>query len=109
MARRLPPLSALRPFEAADQGLFFGRTAPHRTERKTFEAPALVDITREELRPAARPGDAPQFEQQVTQGTETVNENDEEGPIRVLLVDDHAVVRRGLRGRPGVVRRNARL
>jgi DNA-binding NarL/FixJ family response regulator/class 3 adenylate cyclase len=30
------------------------------------------------------------------QGTETVT--DEEGPIRVLLVDDHAVVRRGLRG-----------
>ena len=31
-----------------------------------------------------------------TQGTDTVT--DEEGPIRVLLVDDHAVVRRGLRG-----------
>ena len=31
-----------------------------------------------------------------TQGTDTVTE--EEGPIRVLLVDDHAVVRRGLRG-----------
>jgi DNA-binding NarL/FixJ family response regulator len=30
------------------------------------------------------------------QETETVT--DEEGPIRVLLVDDHAVVRRGLRG-----------
>jgi DNA-binding NarL/FixJ family response regulator/class 3 adenylate cyclase len=30
------------------------------------------------------------------QGTEIVT--DEEGPIRVLLVDDHAVVRRGLRG-----------
>jgi DNA-binding NarL/FixJ family response regulator/class 3 adenylate cyclase len=51
---------------------------------------ALVHTSR------ARPGDAPQFEQSVTQGTETVS--DEEGPIRVLLVDDHAVVRRGLRG-----------
>jgi DNA-binding NarL/FixJ family response regulator/class 3 adenylate cyclase len=51
---------------------------------------ALVHTSR------ARPGDAPQFEQTVTQGTETVS--DEEGPIRVLLVDDHAVVRRGLRG-----------
>lgn len=30
------------------------------------------------------------------QGNETVT--DEDGPIRVLLVDDHAVVRRGLRG-----------
>lgn len=30
------------------------------------------------------------------QGTDTVT--DENGPIRVLLVDDHAVVRRGLRG-----------
>ena len=30
------------------------------------------------------------------QGTDTVT--DEDGPIRVLLVDDHAVVRRGLRG-----------
>jgi DNA-binding NarL/FixJ family response regulator/class 3 adenylate cyclase len=28
----------------------------------------------------------------------TVDVSDEEGPIRVLLVDDHAVVRRGLRG-----------
>ena len=51
---------------------------------------ALVHTSR------ARPGDAPQFDQSVTQGTETVS--DEEGPIRVLLVDDHAVVRRGLRG-----------
>jgi len=31
-----------------------------------------------------------------SQGNESVT--DEEGPIRVLLVDDHAVVRRGLRG-----------
>ena len=30
------------PSAAVLQGLFFGRTAPHRTERKTFEAPALV-------------------------------------------------------------------
>jgi pimeloyl-ACP methyl ester carboxylesterase len=30
------------PSAAVLQGLFFGRTAPHKTERKTFEAPALV-------------------------------------------------------------------
>src|SRR5439155_14623914 len=30
------------PGAAVLQGLFFGRTAPHRTERRTFTAPALV-------------------------------------------------------------------
>jgi pimeloyl-ACP methyl ester carboxylesterase len=30
------------PSAAVIQGLFFGRTAPHRTERRQFEAPALV-------------------------------------------------------------------
>ena len=30
------------PSGAVLQGLFFGRIAPHRTERRTFEAPALV-------------------------------------------------------------------
>ena len=30
------------PSAALLQGLFFGRTAPHRSERKTFEAPAIV-------------------------------------------------------------------
>src|SRR5256885_16533344 len=39
-------LDALRqdpaPSAAVLQGLFFGRIAPHRTERRTFEAPALV-------------------------------------------------------------------
>ena len=30
------------PSAAVIQGLFFGRTAPHRDERRTFEAPALV-------------------------------------------------------------------
>ena len=30
------------PGAAVLQGLFFGRVAPHRTERRTFEAPALV-------------------------------------------------------------------
>jgi len=39
-------LDALRqdpgPSAAVLQGLFFGRTAPHRTERRTFETPALV-------------------------------------------------------------------
>ena len=51
---------------------------------------ALVHTSR------ARPGDAPQPDESEMQGTETVI--DEEGPIRVLLVDDHSVVRRGLRG-----------
>jgi DNA-binding NarL/FixJ family response regulator len=55
---------------------------------------ALVHTSR------ARLAEAPATDQSHTQGTETVtvNENEEEGPIRVLLVDDHAVVRRGLRG-----------
>lgn len=30
------------PSAAVIQGLFFGRTAPHRSERRTFDAPALV-------------------------------------------------------------------
>jgi pimeloyl-ACP methyl ester carboxylesterase len=30
------------PSAAVVQGLFFGRTAPHRTERATFRAPTLV-------------------------------------------------------------------
>ena len=55
---------------------------------------ALVHTSR------ARPADAPPPELIDMQGTQdvTVNETEEEGPIRVLLVDDHAVVRRGLRG-----------
>ena len=51
---------------------------------------ALVHTSR------GRPGEATQPEESEMQGTETVVE--EEGPIRVLLVDDHSVVRRGLRG-----------
>jgi two-component system, NarL family, response regulator LiaR len=51
---------------------------------------ALVHTSR------ARTGEAPQPDAFEEQGTERVT--DEEGPIRVLLVDDHAVVRRGLRG-----------
>ena len=51
---------------------------------------ALVHTSR------ARSGEAPQADETETQGIESVT--DEEGPIRVLLVDDHAVVRRGLRG-----------
>jgi DNA-binding NarL/FixJ family response regulator/class 3 adenylate cyclase len=51
---------------------------------------ALVHTSR------ARPGDMPHHDETETQGIESVI--DEEGPIRVLLVDDHAVVRRGLRG-----------
>jgi hypothetical protein len=54
VARAVPPLPYLldigldtvrqdpRPSAAVLQGLFFGRTAPHRRERRTFEAPALV-------------------------------------------------------------------
>jgi pimeloyl-ACP methyl ester carboxylesterase len=33
---------APEPSAAVLQGLFFGRTAPHRSERRTFETPALV-------------------------------------------------------------------
>ena len=51
---------------------------------------ALVHTSR------ARSGEMPQHDETETQGIESVI--DEEGPIRVLLVDDHAVVRRGLRG-----------
>ena len=46
-ARRLPWLldwirQDPEPSAAVIQGLFFGRTAPHRSERRTFEAPTLV-------------------------------------------------------------------
>jgi DNA-binding NarL/FixJ family response regulator/class 3 adenylate cyclase len=52
---------------------------------------ALVHTSR------ARPGDgAGPHQSENGQGMSSVS--DEEGPIRVLLVDDHAVVRRGLRG-----------
>jgi len=51
---------------------------------------ALVHTSR------ARHGGAPQADETERQGIDSVA--DEEGPIRVLLVDDHAVVRRGLRG-----------
>ena len=54
VARRVPPLpwqadilldtvrQAPEPSAAVLQGLFFGRTAPHRSERRTIETPALV-------------------------------------------------------------------
>jgi pimeloyl-ACP methyl ester carboxylesterase len=54
VARRIPHLpwqadilldtvrQAPEPSAAVLQGLFFGRTAPHRSERRTFETPALV-------------------------------------------------------------------
>ena len=54
---------------------------------------ALVHTSR------ARAEDGPREDgpmSQGSQGSQTVTE--QEGPIRVLLVDDHAVVRRGLRG-----------
>jgi DNA-binding NarL/FixJ family response regulator/class 3 adenylate cyclase len=51
---------------------------------------ALVHTSRAR---SSEPSDADDTEMQ---GIENVS--DEEGPIRVLLVDDHAVVRRGLRG-----------
>ena len=51
---------------------------------------ALVHTSR------ARPGDAATTDPTERQGTETVTETEEEGPIRVLLVDDHAVVRLSL-------------
>ena len=51
---------------------------------------ALVHTSR------ARSSDAAQSDEPEVQVSETVV--DEEGPIRVLLVDDHSVVRRGLRG-----------
>jgi DNA-binding NarL/FixJ family response regulator/class 3 adenylate cyclase len=53
---------------------------------------ALVHTSR------ARAGDVARADQSEMQGTDTVTETEDEGPIRVLLVDDHAVVRRGLRG-----------
>ena len=51
---------------------------------------ALVHTSR------GRSTELPPDESDQRQGIESVS--DEEGPIRVLLVDDHAVVRRGLRG-----------
>ena len=51
---------------------------------------ALVHTSR------ARSSELPDADATDMQGTDTVT--DEDGPIRVLLVDDHAVVRRGLRG-----------
>ncbi len=53
---------------------------------------ALVHTSR------APAGDASSPEDSEMQGTETVTDTEAVGPIRVLLVDDHAVVRRGLRG-----------
>ena len=45
------------PSAAVLQGLFFGRTAPHRTERRTFETPALViGHTRDPVHPFSDAG-----------------------------------------------------
>jgi len=46
-----------KPSAAVLQGLFFGRTAPHRTERRTFETPALViGHTRDPVHPFSDAG-----------------------------------------------------
>ena len=54
---------------------------------------ALVHTSRARTTDGADADERDELEQQGT-----VHVTDEEGPIRVLLVDDHAVVRRGLRG-----------
>jgi DNA-binding NarL/FixJ family response regulator/class 3 adenylate cyclase len=73
------------------------------------EGTVLRDLGTQRLRDVAEPervfalvhtsrarSSEPYEESEQRQGIERVS--DEEGPIRVLLVDDHAVVRRGLRG-----------
>ena len=80
LAGALPPGTVLR-----DLGTQRLRDVPE--PERVF---ALVHTSR------ARSSDAAQPDESEMQGTETVI--DEEGPIRVLLVDDHSVVRRGLRG-----------
>jgi DNA-binding NarL/FixJ family response regulator/class 3 adenylate cyclase len=80
VGRRLPPGTMLR-----DLGLQRLRDLPD--PEHVF---ALVHTSR------GRAEDPPHDAAQLSQGSQTVTE--QEGPIRVLLVDDHAVVRRGLRG-----------
>jgi DNA-binding NarL/FixJ family response regulator/class 3 adenylate cyclase len=80
LAGRLPPGTVLR-----DLGAQRLRDLPE--PERVY---ALVHTSRARAE-TARPDDAP-----MSQGSQTVTE--QEGPIRVLLVDDHAVVRRGLRG-----------
>jgi pimeloyl-ACP methyl ester carboxylesterase len=54
------------PSAALLQGLFFGRTAPHREERKTFEAPAIVlGHPREPIHPFS---DAKMLAEELTNG-----------------------------------------
>jgi DNA-binding NarL/FixJ family response regulator/class 3 adenylate cyclase len=79
-----------------------GTWLPDGTVLRDLGAQRLRDVTEPERVFAlvhtsrARQGDAAESDEREEQGTESVS--DEEGPIRVLLVDDHAVVRRGLRG-----------
>jgi DNA-binding NarL/FixJ family response regulator/class 3 adenylate cyclase len=80
VGRRLPTGTMLR-----DLGLQRLRDLPD--PEHVF---ALVHTSR------GRAEDPPHDMAQLSQGSHTVTE--QEGPIRVLLVDDHAVVRRGLRG-----------
>jgi DNA-binding NarL/FixJ family response regulator/class 3 adenylate cyclase len=79
-----------------------GSWLPDGTVLRDLGAQRLRDVTEPERVFAlvhtsrARPGDVAESDDHEEQGTESVSE--EEGPIRVLLVDDHSVVRRGLRG-----------
>ncbi|HEX7225448.1 MAG TPA: response regulator [Candidatus Limnocylindria bacterium] len=77
-------------------------TPPDGTILRDLGAQRLRDVTEPERVFAlvhtsrARSSELPEADASDMQGTDTVT--DEDGPIRVLLVDDHAVVRRGLRG-----------
>ena len=98
----------LQALAAGGETLLAGSTAeaidapPEGTILRDLGAQRLRDVTEPERVFAlvhtsrARSSDAPETDAIDMQGTDTVT--DENGPIRVLLVDDHAVVRRGLRG-----------
>jgi DNA-binding NarL/FixJ family response regulator/class 3 adenylate cyclase len=79
-----------------------GGSLPHGTVLRDLGTQRLRDVPEPERVFAlvhtsrARSAEPRPDQSEQRQGTESVT--DEEGPIRVLLVDDHAVVRRGLRG-----------